>query len=911
MQHASPHELARARLRRLWPWPLAVGTLIAAVWLWATGARAWPTARDLNQHRANMATAVPDGARVLNQTFTPRRNGLSEVELLLVRYGDGPTPDESGALLFDLSDAAGRLVASAEAPTAALRHNQTYALRFAPQPASAGQLYTLTVRGRDNTAVALWGYSLDVLADGRLAADDGAIAPQDVRLIARYTLDGRAALTAVGRALRADLPLLLAAAALLWLPGALLLPRRTAAGWLWTADALALGAAVWPLLWLWPTLIGWRWSGWSLWAALGVGWGVVLGRAVWRARRAGRPAETARRRPDWQDGALAAVLALGGAARLLAVRDLAFPPWVDSTRHALITAVMAQSGQFPADYHPWLAVDAPLYHFGFHTLSAGLQLLVGGDLAGNLLVLGQLLNALTPLAVYAAARRLLGRRGAALVAAWLVALPFFFPGYYASWGRFTQLTGMLILPVLIGRLWETARSERPLRGEWAVLGALAAGLFLVHFRVFLLMAPFGLLVGVWRIRRAWRPFAAAAALALLLVAPRLVTLARNTPAGGVFGDFGGYNDFPTGYVQVGWERAFWLLGGAALSAAVWGAVRRIGPTARLGGTVTAGVLLWLGLGEWLGRLPLLWGVPYLRPALGALVAAAFWRAPRWRSPLATALLWLALQPWLPEGRDLLWLLPTTWVALAAARATPRPEWARAPLLLAGWTALLIGALLGRRIGLPETWVVNLNSLYIALYLPLALVLGAGAAVVWDWLRDRAWLPQLVGYALCGGLLAHATLFGLQQQATLINEQTVLAEAADRPALDWLRAHAPADARVAVSSWLWLNGIWAAQDGGAWITPLTGLAATTPPADYSYAALLIEQVNRFNAGATAVADWSTAEAADFLRAEGVTHLFVGARGGFLNPAQLAANPAVELLYGRDGAFVFRVQGTGNR
>ena len=43
----------------------------------------------------------------------------------------------------------------------------------------------------------------------------------------------------------------------------------------------------------------------------------------------------------------------------------------------------------------------------------------------------------------------------------------------------------------------------------------------------------------------------------------------------------------------------------------------------------------------------------------------------------------------------------------------------------------------------------------------------------------------------------------------------------------------------------------------------------------------------------------------LRDAGVTHVFVGARGGYLRPAELAALPGFEVIYHQDGAWVFRL------
>ena len=87
--------------------------------------------------------------------------------------------------------------------------------------------------------------------------------------------------------------------------------------------------------------------------------------------------------------------------------------------------------------------------------------------------------------------------------------------------------------------------------------------------------------------------------------------------------------------------------------------------------------------------------------------------------------------------------------------------------------------------------------------------------------------------------------------------------------------------------------------------MTRLGTTTPPADYSYSAELHRSVAEFNEAASAIEDWSDPASAEWLREEGVMHLYVGARGGFLDPAELARNPALTLLHQHDGTFVFGV------
>ncbi|HOU42239.1 MAG TPA: hypothetical protein PK829_13315, partial [Promineifilum sp.] len=213
------------------------------------------------------------------------------------------------------------------------------------------------------------------------------------------------------------------------------------------------------------------------------------------------------------------------------------------------------------------------------------------------------------------------------------------------------------------------------------------------------------------------------------------------------------------------------------------------------------------------------------------------------------------------------------------------------------------------------------SMYITLFLPLSLLLSIVTVAIGD--RVGAWLgaeaapgeprqstlrfvlslllPLLAGVAL--GLLA---VFGARQQANIVNPETILALPADQPALDWMAANLPAGARVAVNAWQWLGATWAGSDGGAWIVPLTGRQTTTPPVDHIYDANLFAQVRAFNEAAAAITDWSDPAAAEWLRGQGVSHVYAGQRGGPFDPAKLSRNPGLALLYQNEGAFLYAVK-----
>ena len=189
---------------------------------------------------------------------------------------------------------------------------------------------------------------------------------------------------------------------------------------------------------------------------------------------------------------LGIVLAAGLGARLLAIRDLAFPAWVDSVHHATLARIIVERGRVPATYAPYVAVDKATYHFGFHAAVAHFAWLSGLPVERAMLLVGQFLNAAMALQVYLLARWLTRRRWAAFFAAFFVALLSTMPAYYVSWGRYTQLSGLLILPVA-AILTIEAVEERDKRGMALALFS-QAGLILLHYRV---LAFYVCFVGAW------------------------------------------------------------------------------------------------------------------------------------------------------------------------------------------------------------------------------------------------------------------------------------------------------------------------------------------------------------------------------------------------------------------------------
>jgi len=830
----------RKKKIRRWLWlPFLVGVIACAAWVWVDGhsIKQPIIAIDINQHRANSPLPVPTNGLKIEQSFYSRWDGLREIELMIA--GDVAEGSDNGRLQFQLLDNTGKIVAATTTATAALVSGQTYAFHFNPLPNSAGHIFTMRISGNEENTVSVWGYNLDAYSGSDVELLPGALSPdvpstfaKDLRFITRYELTWQDGLMAVGTAILQTSWLLFVALIFLPLPGVLMLLIKPVwwRRWdplAWIGAAFALGISGWALLWQWFSLVNGRFSDWLLWLLVIGGWIIAIALIIKNYRtRMNADTSTSSARGErglkfstfipqpssfhWEHLLLLTLIIIAFSVRLLAVRDLAFPPWVDSSRHALITAVMVEQGQTPSNYEPFLPVDRFPYHFGYHTLSASIQLMTGWELAQMMLIFGQLLNALVVLTVYAGGWFFTRRRLVGLLAALLVALPFFFPAYYVSWGRMTQLTAVLIMPVLLGLTWRLVRGAKFWRQTWWLVGILAAGLFLVHFRVFIYFLPFAVIIWVISLARNGRWLALAAGLGVLLVSPHAINLLLVAePAKTIASTIDGYNQFPIGYLNTGWERWFVYL---------------------------TGVLFLLLL------------IPALR----------------------------------------------------------RKNWTAVPLTLVAWVSVLFIITGVDRWGIPVPSLININSMYIAVFVPLSIFLAVIAEQVWRWLLRRYWLGQVLGAFVAGAGLTAVFLFGIFYQINILNNNTILAWRPDTAGLAWVDENLPEDAVIAASTWKWLGATWAGHDGGAWLNPLTGRMSNALPIDHIYNRDLFKANQEINQQATDIEDWSTPAATDWLHENGFTHIYIGARGGFLNPSQLNQNPAINLLHGENGVFIFEVE-----
>ena len=500
--------------------------IASAILLLALGVTACGPLPDYDAMQERVTTPAPrlGAGHQVSQTFIASQPGLTSVEVMLVSYPPDQGAD-SGWLTMTVRDAASAaVVGSVSLPLAAIEHNSRHRVVFPARRDSAGRRYALTLEATTpgDARVTPWRTEDDAYTPGDLSYDEQPLAG-DLAFRAYYDYDAGALMADLSAsAPRALAPCLVLVLALV-LPGLVLCDRRVLGSPVPNPDFaerlgvwIGVSLATWSLLWLLATSVGLRITG-GIALALLVAQALVAAGLAWHGR--GSPAGSARlagSNDAGEDGpptaakiqpwgrlgkllspaaatGVVAVIAIG--LRFVQARGLALPMWVDSVHHTLIIDLLSTRGMVPDDYGPLVPAQAFTYHFGFHTV--GVLLVWLGSLTPDqaVLFLGQALGGLVVFPTYLLGSRLAGSRWAGFSAALLVGLVSTFPSYYVSWGRYTHLAGMMLLPAAFVAL-SSGQMTRRLSVRAIGLGAvLAAGQVLVHPRIALLLGA--LLAADW------------------------------------------------------------------------------------------------------------------------------------------------------------------------------------------------------------------------------------------------------------------------------------------------------------------------------------------------------------------------------------------------------------------------------
>ncbi|MDE3090745.1 MAG: hypothetical protein KGJ80_15325, partial [Chloroflexota bacterium] len=398
------------------------------------------------QPTTNASTLVLQSGETVGQTFTARDRGLNGVEVFL-----SPDATAQGEIRLHLraDSQSTKDISIATLAAQAVTAPGFYRFDFAPQSNSRGQDYFAAIELQGSGSLRVGTAPGDAYLDGALYQNGN---PIDAQMTFRLVYDPIELLIGLAALMLTWLQVLAVAISLFVLPGWALL-----AVWLsgWGALswgerlglAIGLSVAIYPLLLLWPNLMGLHLG--ALYAWLPIVFAILVlawHNRAWRPGKIGAAWRAWRQSPlVWSDLALIGLIFLIIFTRFWVIRSIDVPMWGDSYQHTMITQLIMDHGGLFDSWQPYTPYSTLTVQFGFPTAAAVFSWLTGTSSVRGVLWVGQILNVLAIIVLYPLAVRIArGNRWAGVGAVLIAGLLSQMPAFYVNWGRYAQLAGQAI-----------------------------------------------------------------------------------------------------------------------------------------------------------------------------------------------------------------------------------------------------------------------------------------------------------------------------------------------------------------------------------------------------------------------------------------------------------------------------------
>ncbi len=447
---------------------------------------------------------IVDQSHTLEQTIQTRQSRIDGMYLWI--QSDPASEPQTGKITFDLYNPpdASSPWASSAIKAGTYRSDQSLYITFQPKEKALSNTYKLVIR-TTNGAIQVFGRSEDNYSRGT-AVQDSTPLPGDIAFRVNYQYD----IQTLWGDFVSTLPqfgLAVIVFLFFFIPGNFLLSSLKINQYFAPAERIGLSVALSMALPVcimeWTSVFNYRWTQgavWFVYAGIAILYSWWAGKVVLdylrKIRSSQKPSnELALRIVNWPGNnryliALVVIFLFSLAIRLIMVRDLAAPPWVDSVHHALLTRIIMEQGKFPDTYSPYIMANNARYHPGYHVMLAVFQWLSGLELQTGMLLFGQILNAAIVFSVFLFTMSLTQNSKTGLIAALIAGVFTPMPAYYTSWGRYTQLAGLLIMPAAfalikfsLSREFAEIRNKNKRMSVFLLAGILCAGLFITHYRV--------------------------------------------------------------------------------------------------------------------------------------------------------------------------------------------------------------------------------------------------------------------------------------------------------------------------------------------------------------------------------------------------------------------------------------------
>lgn len=428
----------------------------------------------------------------IGQSFVPHYAGLQGIQIYL-------SPDQvgEGQINFYLrSSSTGELnLANASVQLAEIKDDSFYRFVFTPIRELEYDRYFLVLDVKGEGSVLVASGDKDTYLDGAIYLNDE---PTEAQMTFRLEYDLKLLTWGLIREILGWGYQFFLSMLVFLIPGLALLNL------LWPASkkfskleraALAIGVslAIYPILFLWTDLIGIHLGAGYAWIPLLLGMAYLIG-SNWSGLKGNFRTllnlknihfQRWNEIDFWQNLILIFILFLIFFVRFWVVRGLAGPMWGDSLQHTMMARLLVENKGLFDSWMPYAELSSFTYHFGFHSAVAVYHWISGAEVMDSVLWVGQLINGLSVFMLYPLVLNFNRKsRWGGIVAVLVAGLLLKYPMYYVNWGRYTQLAGQTILPILMVLVIELLRQRKI---NWKYVGLcciVVGGLALTHYRVF-------------------------------------------------------------------------------------------------------------------------------------------------------------------------------------------------------------------------------------------------------------------------------------------------------------------------------------------------------------------------------------------------------------------------------------------
>jgi hypothetical protein len=486
----------------------------------------------------------------------------------------------------------------------------------------------------------------------------------------------------------------------------------------------------------------------------------------------------------------------------------------DSYHHTLISALILDHGQLPSNYFPLAPIVTFTYHFGFHLVTTIFAWLTGLPVRLLVLIMGPVLMIFAALSTGLLTQVVTKNRTAEVFAIGTVALLGIFPAAMLNWGRYPQLTGLIIIASVLTLIYLITVENRTERFSYVLIALMVAGLVLTHYRIaaFYVIGQIALLIVHFAFTRTFLKdlkqlfglYGSSAALTAVLLLPWLLIVFFSRGEGVAI------------VHQLTVDSSFY-------------SIQRLGQ----------------------GILNYPTNIPLILLSATAILLGVF------------------------QKKFFVYWMVAWWGALYILTSP-----------------LLFGSLVDR------------ITLYVSLFIPAAVL----SAYFLAWLLEKI-KSYTAGRDFTVVVVTLILLIGLWLSPPQFGVRDGYITAEDLPAMDWIRENVADDALFMVNTFNFpfSDDFIIGSDAGYWLPLLTGKHSVVPPMSYQNerfedremidALISLHQLGGKLTGA---------EAINMLQEKKVTHIYIGSRGGDIDPQSLLSSPDFELEYQHQSNYVFSVK-----